>query len=128
MLELAVTAPVVLLVLFGAADFGRMFSTAVTVANASAAGALYATASPTNATDTAGIAAAATQDAADLTGVSVSSVTTCRDSGGNTTSCSTPGSSMRVSVTASYTFNTMFNYPLIPNSVRLQDTATVRVR
>ena len=55
MLELALGMPMLLTLLFGTADLGRLFYFSIEVANAAAAGANYGSYQTSNMTDTAGI-------------------------------------------------------------------------
>lgn len=126
MIELAVGLPMLLLFLFGAADFGRLFYAAIEVANAAAAGANYGALKSTNMTDTAGIRQAAQNDAVDLSNLSVDSTKVCQDSSGNAVSCTTAGAYQYVRVTTTYTFQTLCSYPLIPSSVALSQVVMMR--
>jgi Flp pilus assembly protein TadG len=126
MLEFALVGTVLLLLLFGIADFGRLFYAAIEVANAAAAGANYgAFSSGSHVTDTTGISDAAKNEAPELT-LGVNSTAVCQDSSGNTETCSTAGAYKYVRVTVTYTFNTLFKYPLIPASANLSKTVMMR--
>jgi Flp pilus assembly protein TadG len=126
MLEFALVGNVLLLLLFGTADFGRLFYTVIEVSNAAAAGANYgAFSSGSHITDTTGISNAAKNEAPELT-VGVNSTTVCQNSSGDTETCSTAGAYKYVQVTVTYTFNTLFKYPLIPKSVSLSKTVMMR--
>src|SRR5260370_35175827 len=104
--------PVQLMFLFGAADLGRVFFTAIEVANAAAAGAYYGSYSTANMSNTAGIATAASNEAPDIPNLSVASSQLCQDSLGNTVVCTTSGAYQYVKATTSNTFHTLFSYPL----------------
>jgi len=126
-MEFALCMPMVFLLLFGTADFGRLYYTAIEVQNAAAAGASYGSLSSSNMTDTAGITAAAQNDAPDISGLQVAVSQVCKRSDGDVVSCSTSGTIYQyVSVTASYTFQTFFKYPYIPQSVTLSKTVMMR--
>ena len=126
MLELALGMPMLLLFLFGTADFGRLFYASIEVANAAAAGAYYGSLNSTNMTDTAGIRQAAQNDAADLSNLSVDATKVCQDSSANAVSCGTAGAYQYVKVTTSYTFQTLCSYPLIPSSVAISQVVMMR--
>ena len=126
MLELAIGMPVLFLFLFGTADLGRLFYFSIEVANAAAAGANYGSFHTSNMTDTNGIANAATNEAPEVPNLQVISSQVCQNSSGNVVSCTTGGAYKYVSVTASYTFQTFFNYPFIPSSVALSKTVMMR--
>lgn len=126
MIEFAIGSTVLIPLLFGIADFGRLFYTAIEVANAAAAGAMYGSRTAANMADSAGIASAAINDAPELPGLQVTSSTVCQDKQGNSASCGSGNVYQYVKVTASYTFNTLLNYPAIPSSVSLSRTVMIR--
>ena len=94
LVELALSLPMLCLMLLGAAEFARLSYAAIEVSNAAHSGAVYAASSVGHSSDTAGISNAATIDSGDLTGgnaVSVTSVTTscsCSNTAYTPTSCS----------------------------------------
>src|SRR5713226_6481438 len=73
MVEFALGSTVLLLFLFGTADFGRLFYYSIEVANAAAAGADYGSFKSTNMTDTAGISTTAKNEAAEISNLRVDS-------------------------------------------------------
>ena len=81
--EFAVSVLLLMLLMAAAADFSRVFFHAVTVANASGAASFYGAQSVVKAADFTTIATVATDDAQDLTGVSVTPMQFC-DCPGNT--------------------------------------------
>ncbi len=130
LLETAFALPVFILLLIGAVDFGRAWYADIEVSSASEAGALYGV---QNITDTTGMKAAATLDAADV--VSVSPVASygceCADGSSVTPSCSsTPSCTVNVvnyvQVTTSSTYTPLFPYPGIPTSFALSSTSRMR--
>lgn len=127
-IEFALSMPLLIYFLFGTADLGRMFHYSIEVANAAAAGAQFGSFNTTNMTNTAGISAAAKADAPDIpsASLSVSSSVVCQDTNGNVVSCTTNGARQYVKVVASYVFQTIFSYPMIPSSVSLTDTVMMR--
>jgi len=114
--ELAVVLPFMVLVLLIAIDYCRIFYYTITMENAARAGALYASYSATNSVDNNGITNAAL---AELTNVksATTSVTRGTDANNNPT----------VNVTVTYTFKTVTNYPVLPGSVVLNRTVSMRV-
>jgi len=126
MLELALGMPMLLTLLFGTADLGRLFYFSIEVANAAAAGANYGSYQTSNMTDTAGISNAAKNEAPEVPTLQVSSSQVCQNSSGAAVSCTTGGAYKYVSVTASYTFQTLFSYPGIPSSIALSKTVMMR--
>ena len=128
MVEFALSMVVLMPLLFGIADFCRLFYYSIEVANAAEAGADYGSQSVTNMTDTTGISTAAKNDAAEITSLNVTSSQVCQDDLGNTASCTDPSAYQYVKVTASYTFNTLLNVPMIPASVALSRTVMMRAQ
>jgi Flp pilus assembly protein TadG len=145
LLEVALLTPMLLALLLGAIEMGRYAYISILVGNAARAGAAYGAQNLVLSVDIPGIQAAADNDFQNngqSTGsLAVSSTTSCGcDSNGTITGagCRTSANSaagtcasghwvVMVSVTASGTFNSIFNYPGIPNSINVSSTATLRV-
>lgn len=125
-LEFALGSTILIPLLFGVADFGRLFYASIEVANAAAAGAAYGARTVGTMTDTTGITAAAKNDAPELATLQVTPSLVCQDDDSNVVSCTTSGAHKYVQVTASWTFQTLFNYPVIPSSVALSKTVMMR--
>jgi Flp pilus assembly protein TadG len=137
LIELALVTPILLLFLFGAIDFGRLYFVNLEVVNAAHAGAEYGSLNPSN---TAGITAAATQSAPNLSDLTVSAPTwgcECSDGSSYSASCTTTptctanatrGSNVvhRVQVTTSAVYHTLVPWKVIPASFTLSNTATIR--
>jgi hypothetical protein len=115
--ELAVVlAPILAFILVAGTDFARVFNASLTIASCARNGALYGSQDTAHSTDTNGIQAAALTDAGSLSPQpSVSSSTT------------TVGGNPYVSVTVTYTFTTLVNYPGIPSTMDLSRTVQMRV-
>src|SRR5688572_5434337 len=111
--ELAVLLPLLVLLFVIAVDVARVFYFSLSLTNCARAGALYAS-DPTAADESpfASAQAAALADATNLTPQPTITSTTGIDSSGR----------RYVSVTASYTFQTVTGFPGIPTSVPLQRT------
>jgi Flp pilus assembly protein TadG len=114
--ELALLAGPLCFLFIVAADYSRIFYHAQVVGNCARNGALYGCADPTHAADTSGIEAAALADAPDISPAPDINSTTGSDADGN-----------YVEVTATYTFNTIVNYPGIPSATTLTRTERMRV-
>jgi Flp pilus assembly protein TadG len=145
LLEVALLLPMLLALLLGVIELGRYAYISILVGSAARAGAAYGAQNLVLSVDTAGILAAADNDfqnnGQNIASLTVSSVTSCGcDNSGTITgfACSTsanlaagtctPGHwVVMVSVTASGTFNSLFNYPGIPKSLTVSNTATLRV-
>ncbi len=131
MVELALVMPTLMLVLLAAIDFSRAYYLAIEVSGAAHAGAEYGS---QNVTDITGIKAAATSDAPDVPGLTVSTPTygcECSDGTKSSTSCTTEPSCTYnvvywVKVSASATYTPVFPWPGIPASINIAQTATMR--
>ncbi len=115
--ELAVLLPFLCLLFVGAVDFARVFYFYITVTNCARNGALYGSIDPTHAADTTGIQNAALADAQSLSVKPNITSKTGNDANGDP----------YVAVNATYTFQTITNYPGILNSVNLSRTIQMRV-
>ena len=133
-LELAILVPALMLFLFGAADFGRIFYASMEVANAAAAGAIYGAQTVGTAKNLSRIQQAARNEAQDLkaSSLSVTASQFCQCSDGSSVPCSGSCASGRVelyvSVTATYPFQTLVNYPGIPSQTTISKTSVMRVQ
>ena len=115
--ELALFLPLLCVLFVITVDYARVFYYTMAVTNCARDGALYGSQNPTTANDTSGISAAATRDAADLdvNSVNVSSTT---DSATNPT---------YVTVTVTYPFTTITNFPGITSNTTLSRSVRMTV-
>lgn len=151
LLEVALLTPMLLALLLGAIELGRYAYISILVGNAARAGAAYGAQNLVLSVDTAGIKAAANNDfnnqnnGQNTNNLNVSSSTSCGCDSNGTIAGAATGAACRtstnsfngtcasghwvvmVSVTASGTFNSLFNYPGIPKSLTVSNTATLRV-
>lgn len=135
LVELALLFPIFILLLIGAAEFGRLAYAAIEVSNAARAGASYGSLSHNAASDFTNIERAATTDAANLTGVSASASNFCACSSGGTivcstalTSCPSPARIIEyVQVNTSASFDPLFHLPGLPTTFPLTGQAIMRV-
>jgi len=137
LVELALVFPIFILLLIGAAEFGRLAYAAIEVTNAAHAAALYGAYSHITASDTAGMQLIATTDASapNVTSMTVTPTQFCSCSTGGTIVCSTaliscpsPAriiESVQVNTIASV--DTLFHFPGIPKTVTLTGQAIMRV-
>jgi len=135
-IEAAVLAPVLLLLLLGAADFGRGYYLAEEVAGAAHSGAEYAIQNPGNvSSDSTGIETAAKDDAPEVPNLQVATPTwgcECSDGSSYSASCSTVPTQCatnwvyKVTVTASAGYTPLFPWPGLPTSFALSSSATMR--
>lgn len=135
--ELAFISILMLTLLLGAFDFGRLMHWGVSLTQAAAAGAQFGSRSSTDAANTSGITSAVQTDWGNLGGVaptvSVSQYCTCASD--TPVNCATSGicgtygtPRLYLQVTTSTTFQTIVPFPGIPSSVPLTRTATFRVQ
>ncbi len=75
--EFALTLPLLVLMCLGTADFGRLFFSGVTIANAAAAGAFFGAQNNIKSGDSAGMQQLAAEDARDLSGVTATASRYC---------------------------------------------------
>ena len=135
LIEMAVISPLLLLLVFGAGDFGRIMYHAQTLTNAARAGAAFAVQTTGYLTDSAGIQLAADEEAQNIGPITVTSQRVCECPGGTVVSCT--GSSCAgygavqafVEVTATTTFTPLTaSFPGIPGSTLLTRVAKVRAQ
>jgi hypothetical protein len=130
--ELAVALPVLVLLVLGIADFGRMFFTGIAVANAARTAAEYG-AMKSDSFDSAIVNQAGRDDGADISGLLVTSERFCRCPNGSAPACSggtcaAPYTSPEVFIRAyaQKTVNLILRYPGIPGSMTFRDSAVFR--
>ncbi|HTU51109.1 MAG TPA: TadE/TadG family type IV pilus assembly protein [Acidobacteriaceae bacterium] len=136
LVELALVFPIFILLLVGAAEFGRLAYAAIEVSNAARAGASYGSQSHITASDFANIQLAATQDALNVAGVTATAADSCTCSTGGTITCSTALTSCPspariieyVQVNTSGTIDPLFHYPGLPTTFTLTGQSIMRVQ
>jgi Flp pilus assembly protein TadG len=142
--ELALILPVLVLMLVGAVEVGRLAYASVEVSNAARAGVAYGAQNSSTAADPANIRLAARQDAPDLTilTATTSLACSCESSAGvitalgscasnitNLTTCPSPSHIIQyVQVQTSAVVPTLFHFPGIPSTVTLGGYAIMRVQ
>jgi Flp pilus assembly protein TadG len=130
--EFALAAPLLLLLAAGVLDFAMALRTATAVADAARAGAQYGSLSATNASDTAGIRAAALAAAPGIAGMTATVVKSCQCPGVGAVSCAgtCTGGAMQVyvQVTTQATAPTVFRYAGVPFSGAVTSRASMRAR
>jgi hypothetical protein len=125
--------PVILATMMGAIEIGRVAYASIEVCNAARAGVAYGAQNEGNAANTSTMEAAALADV-NLTGMTATANYSCKCSNGSTTSCTsntcTSGTHLEeyVTVTTSYSMNSLFKYPGIPQTFTLSGSDTMRVR
>jgi Flp pilus assembly protein TadG len=136
LVELAMTLPLLVLVMVGTIDLARVFYMGMELTNAARAGAQYGAYNPAQSGDFPGMRTAAT-GAVNITGVAATASRTCQCAttagafSGATCSTTCPSGQhlvVTVTVTTSKTFTTVVgSFPGIPNTVNLVRSATLRV-
>ncbi|HEV2425932.1 MAG TPA: TadE/TadG family type IV pilus assembly protein [Terriglobia bacterium] len=132
LVEISLMLPVILVTLVGTIEIGRVAYASIEVSNAARAGVQFGSLNEGNAGNTSGMQQAALNDV-NLTGMTATASYSCQCSNGSSTSCTsnTCTSSEHleeyVTVTTSYTMNSLFKYPGIPQSFNLSGSATMRV-
>jgi Flp pilus assembly protein TadG len=135
LVELALTFPIFILLLVGAAEFGRLAYAAIEVSNAARAGASYGSLTHITAADFPNIKLMATKDAANLTGVVATAADFCQCSTGGTITCSSaliacpsPARIIEyVQVNTTATVGPLFHYPGLPHTFTVTGQAIMRV-
>src|SRR5258708_9075967 len=88
--ELALSLPLLLMMFLVVVETGRAFYIAISVANAARAGVQYGSQNLSTAADNAGMQAAATNDAPNLTGMIATASHFCKCSNGTASTCLAP--------------------------------------
>jgi Flp pilus assembly protein TadG len=133
-IELALVAPILLLLMAGGWDFGNMALQHERLENAARAGVAYGVQSTTAATDYNGMIQAARNDANDTAGsLGVTATQVCACPGGAAAACTAtcPGNVplwvyVQVGVTEPYT--TQFPWPFLSNPTTLSSQVAMRVQ
>jgi len=133
-LEVALVTPLLLLLAVGIIEIGRYAYYSILVADAARAGAQYGAQNLATAADTAGIRAAAENDGQNLAALNVTVQHECGCTGSSiggacpATACASPNHALvYVKVTVTGTFNSLFKYPGIPQSIDCDSTELMRV-
>ncbi len=131
--EMAIILPVLILLVLGATDLGRIFYDAVAVSNAARAGLSYGSLDEARAKDSSKIATVAADDSQYVGGMTITSerVCECADHSVvdcNSGTCSEGPSRIYVKVSASKTYTTLLPYPGLPSSVSLSRESYMRAR
>jgi Flp pilus assembly protein TadG len=132
LVEMALTIPLLLALLLGAAEFGMASYAAVEVENAAMAGVQYGTSSPNASGDITGIQNAAANDAANITLGTTTVSHTCICANGTTSTClptdctgSHPETILKVQTQT--TFTPGINVPGFPTSFTIYGQAVQKV-
>lgn len=128
--EIALAAPVLALLLVAVADFARVFYASIEVANVARAGVQYGVQNYTTGIDYPGMENAALNDGQNISGLQATASEFCQ-CGSQTVACSPSQCSQPqifVQVTTNATFNTLLHYPGIQSSIPLSSIAVMEVQ
>jgi len=137
LIELALTLPLLFIMLLGAAEFARVAYGAIEVTNAARAGVAYGSQSPEAAADSPSITTSSQSDSANINSLSVPTATQvcyCSD-GALISDCSAAAASCTspkrikhyVQVNTQYTMDPLIHVPGLPTSYTLHGQALMRV-
>lgn len=131
LVETALVVPVLVTMLVGAVEMGRVVYAAINVANAAKAGAQYGGENGYTAQDTTGIATAASNEAPTLT-VTTASSTSCSCSDGTSSTCLNSDCANShieetVTVNTSATVSATIRLPGLPNTYTVKGQSIQRV-
>ena len=131
--ELALVAPILIVLFMGVWDFGRALSESARMESAAHAGALYGAQSTAYAANTSGITQSARDDADDTAGaLNITADQYCQCPSGATVACNSDCGAegqprMFVQVQVTEPFTTWFPYPFVTNPMTLSGQTTLRV-
>lgn len=132
LVEVALSATILLTLLVGAVEFSRLAYTSIEVSNAAKAAVQYGAQNSTTAADSTGMKTAATNEAANITlgTTSISTSYACSDGStpsGSPPSCSTAAVETILTVQTQATFSPVFNLPGLPTSYTIHGQAIQKV-
>ena len=138
LVELALTMPLLLLILLGAIELARVAYVAIEVSNAAEAAVRYGAQNSGTATDTTGMQAAAAADAGDIGLEPITVAPTCGCADGSVTSdtcgpdggysCTTGAPAVEtLNVTTSKTFDPLIHLPGLPTTFTIRGYAHQKV-
>ncbi len=120
-LEFALLAPILLLLMLGVVDFGRIYFAYVSVTNGARNGANFAAQGAAAVDDVDGIRSAAVGETSDLLNTSETNPSVAVATGTDTQG------RLYADVTMSYAFSTIFPWPGLPGSINVERTVRSRV-
>jgi Flp pilus assembly protein TadG len=132
LLELALSVPILVLLLLGAVEFAQVEYASIEVSNAALAGVQYGAQDATTAADTTGIGNAAAADAPNITLSPTTATQACICSNGSASNCTAtacPGSNPEtiLTVTTQATINPIVHVPGLPATYTVQGQAIQKV-
>jgi Flp pilus assembly protein TadG len=132
MIEFAILAPVLILLVMGVIEIGRFMYFGIVAAHMAESGVRYGAQTLGTAADTTGMSNAAYGDGAGL-GWQVAPTKSCSQAGSvvscpNAAATPAPGTIYYVKVVVTATFHPLLNYPGIPSYIPVSSTAMLRVQ
>ena len=137
LIELALTLPLLILILMGGAEFARFAWASIETTNAARAGAQYGAQTDITASDDAGMQTAALNDGVNLTGLAATSSHSCACSNAPTTTggclnalggCASPAIVLEyVQVNTSSTIRPIYHWPGLPATFTANGSAIMQV-
>lgn len=129
LVEAALTLPVLFMLVLGAVEFSRVAYTSLEVVSAAKAGVAYGAQTGGTSADTAGITTAATTDAANVSGLTVSSSSSyaCSDGTSSTglpTDCASSHIIQTLTVSTQTTLNPIIHVPGTPQTYTIKGQAS----
>jgi Flp pilus assembly protein TadG len=133
LIEFSLSAVVLFLFSCGVADFSRLVTLGRLADGAAMAGTQYAALSPAHYNDLTGVHDAAIADTGNFTGATATVTQFCACSVGGThvtcpASCGNASPETYVQVIVTIPFQSMFNYPWLPNPINVSSLSVVRVQ
>jgi Flp pilus assembly protein TadG len=132
LIEFAIIAPVLLLLVMGVIEVGRYMYFGIVAAHAAESGVKYGAQNLNTAQDAGGMEAAALLDGQNLPQWTITAKYLCSVNGAASTTCSTgeppAGTIYYVQVKVAGTFTPLMHYPGIPSSVPVSHTTLMRVQ
>jgi Flp pilus assembly protein TadG len=130
--EMAVIAPLVVLLLVGLIEVGRFAQYSIVVGNAARAGVQYGSQNLSTAADLTGMQSAALSDAQNISGLSATATQFCRCADGTSSTCqsgdcATSHRLVFVQIDATGTFASLLRMPYVPTSQTITSRAVMRV-
>jgi TadE-like protein len=136
LIELALTLPLLMLILLGAAEFARFAWAAIETANAARAGVQYGAQTQISASDNAGMQTAALNDGVNLSGLTATPSHSCACASAPSTSVVCTGASGScgtglileyVQVNTTSTIKPLFHWPGLPTTFTANGSAVMEV-
>jgi Flp pilus assembly protein TadG len=130
--EMAVIAPLLVLLLVGLIEVGRFAQYSIMVGNAARAGVQYGSQNLATAADLTGMQSAALADAQNVGGLSATATQFCRCADGTSstcqpTDCAASHRLVFVQIDATGTFSSLLRLPYVPTSQTITSRAVMRV-